>query len=429
MIAHILSIGNELLIGDTVNTNAAWMGALLTQLGVRVRKVSVVGDDRADILGAIEDAVSSADLLLITGGLGPTHDDVTKHVLAERAGCGFRLDGDVLAFVQKMFADRGLPFTPSNRDQAMVPEVAETLFNRKGTAPGLWLRLGGCEVAAMPGVPSEMKHVMETHVVPRVLERLDGHSAYTVHYLHTFGIGESQLSDEVIGDVSKFLGDSLTLAFLPGTGNVTLRVSSFAESKAEAESLAEPLLAHIRSRAAGHIFSEEPLATPATALIGLLGRLHLKIATAESCTGGLLAGALTDVPGSSSVFDGGIVSYSNEVKIKDLQVPPEVLDAHGAVSAQTAAAMAKGVALRYGADIGVSTTGIAGPGGATPDKPVGTVWFGFWSKDGVHFAALARLFRDREGNRERSVGIALDIVRRQIVGIERLPFDMERVSF
>jgi nicotinamide-nucleotide amidase len=426
LIAHILSIGNEILIGDTVNTNATWMAARLTAVGVHVQQVLVIGDSHSQIMDALQASTGVADLLLITGGLGPTRDDITKAALAAMAGCGYRLDEDVLHFVKAMFERRGLTFSPSNREQAMVPEAAETLFNRMGTAPGLWMKFGRCDVAAMPGVPSEMKYLMDHEVMPRVLQRLDGKAAYEVSYMHTYGISESQLADEVVGDTDDLTSDNVLLAYLPGQGGVTLRVSSFAETPVQARHQARPLIDYLLSRAGDHIFSQEPDASLARTVVGMLGGRGMKIATAESCTGGLLAGAITDIAGSSAVFDGGIVAYANRIKEAELSVPPSILDAHGAVSAQTALAMAEAVARKFGADIGVSTTGIAGPDGGTPDKPVGTIWIGYWS-DGTQFSTLARLFRDRDGNRMRSVGIALDIVRRQLEGIDRLPFDMQRV--
>lgn len=426
VIAHILSIGNEILIGDTVNTNASWMAARLTAVGVHVQQVLTIGDSHSQIMDALQSSTGVADLLLITGGLGPTRDDITKAALSAMAGCGYRLDEDVLHFVQATFERRGLIFSPSNREQAMVPEAAETLFNQMGTAPGLWLTFGTCDVAAMPGVPSEMKYLMDREVLPRVLQRLDGKAAYEVSYLHTYGISESELADAIVGDTDHLTTDSVMLAYLPGQGGVTLRVSSFAQTPIQARHQAHPLIDHLLGRASDHIFSQDPDASLARTVVGMLKDRSMKIATAESCTGGLLAGAITDIAGSSAVFDGGLIAYANRIKEMELQVPTSILHAHGAVSAQTALAMAASVAHKYSADIGISTTGIAGPDGGTPEKPVGTVWIGYWSND-IHFATLARLFRDRDGNRIRSVGIALDIVRRQLLGIDRLPFDMQRV--
>lgn len=402
------------------------MAARLTAVGVHVQQVLTIGDSHSQIMEALQASTGVADVLLITGGLGPTRDDITKAALAAMAGCGYRLDEDVLHFVKTMFERRGLSFSPSNREQAMVPEAAETLFNRMGTAPGLWMTIGRCDVAAMPGVPSEMKYLMDHEVMPRVLQRLDGKAAYEVSYMHTYGISESELADEVVGDTDHLTSENVLLAYLPGQGGVTLRVSSFAETPVQARHQARPLVDYLLSRAGDHIFSLEPGASLARTVVGMLKDRGLKIATAESCTGGLLAGGITDIAGSSAVFDGGVITYANRIKESELQVPSSILQAHGAVSAQTAMAMAKAAAQKFGVDIGVSTTGIAGPDGGTLDKPVGTVWIGYWSEK-THFATLARLFRDRDGNRMRSVGIALDIVRRQLEGIDRLPFDMQRV--
>lgn len=425
MKAQLLSIGNELLIGDTINTNASWMASSLTRIGVSIDKVITIGDHYETIFTTIQQAAREADLVLITGGLGPTHDDLTKTVLADVAQCGYRLDNQVLAFVREMFERRGLPFTTSNHDQALIPEKAETLFNRLGTAPGIWLPLEASVLIAMPGVPGEMKHLMNVQVLPRV-QRMQGVGAYEVFYLHTFGIPESELSDRVIGKVDALLQEGLTLAYLPGGGGVTLRVSSLASSREQALAQAQPLLDHLRHHAHPYLYSEQANATLATVLVESLTSRQLTLATAESCTGGLLSAAITDIAGSSAVFPGGMVAYANQLKEKELQVPAEMLEAHGAVSAPVAMAMARAAAQRYGADIGLSTTGIAGPGGGTPEKPVGTIWIGFWSKQ-HQFATLARLFKDRDTNRTRSVSIALDIARREILGLEWLPFDMKRV--
>jgi len=424
MKAQLLSIGNELLIGDTVNTNASWMASSLTHIGVSVDKVITIGDHYDIMLQALKQAVREADLVLITGGLGPTHDDLTKEVLVDLAQCGYRLDQRVLEFVREMFERRGLPFTASNHDQALIPEKAETLFNRLGTAPGIWLPIDESVVVALPGVPTEMKHLMKEHVIPRV-SAMRGVQAYEVFYLHTFGIPESELSDRVIGKVDCWLHEGLSLAYLPGGGGVTLRISSVAATPDQAKEQAQPLLNHLRQQAHAYLFSEQPKATLATSLVELLTARQLTLATAESCTGGLLSAAITDIPGSSLIFPGGMVAYANQLKEQELEVPSQLLASYGAVSAPVAMAMARSAAKRYGADIGISTTGIAGPGGGTTEKPVGTIWIGFWSAE-HHFATLARLFKDRDTNRTRSVSIALDIVRREVLGMEWLPFDMKR---
>lgn len=428
MKAHLLCIGNEILIGDTINTNASYIAERLTRRGIHVETVVVVGDVQEAIVRALDDAVSRADLLILTGGLGPTDDDITREVVAAYAGAALQLNQEILDHIRSVFERRGIPFPPSNRKQALVPTVAEVLFNRAGTAPGLWLQLKGCYTAILPGVPSEMRYLMEHEVMPRVGDLLGSHDAYHAHYLHTFGISESQLHDEVMSGASALLADDVSLAFLPSLQGVTMRVSSYADTLTEARFQSLPLVNHLRARASAHIYSENDKPDHGATVVRLLAEKEVTLATAESCTGGLVAGSITAVPGSSHVFPGGVITYANEAKSRELGVPSHILETHGAVSAETAAAMAIGVARKFGTDIGISITGIAGPGGGSAEKPVGTVWFGFWCAD-THFSCVAHLAGNRSSNRTRSVGIALELVRRHLMGVHELPFDMVRVAW
>lgn len=419
MRATQISVGHELLIGETVNTNATWIGARLADLGISCHRVLTVGDDAADIRSALDLAFADSRLVILTGGLGPTHDDVTKTTIAEYFGVGYARHEPSYQRIRRMFEARGIPFSASNETQTDLPANAEALPNSQGTAPGFLIHHRGAYLAVMPGVPREMKAIFAEELAPR-LAALSGAEPLIRHHIQVGGIGESTLSDLVIGDVSRYLTDGVRLAYLPHTHGTTLRVSHGPNGA----SAAERLLAHIRSAAQDHIVGEGADASLERAVVEALRTVSKTLATAESCTGGWIANLVTNVPGSSAVFKGGIVAYDNAVKTALLDVPEAMLAEHGAVSKPVALRMAREVARRLGADVGVSATGIAGPDGGTPDKPVGTVWIGYWSEEG-HFAVKARFFRDRILNKERSAVTALEIVRRQLAGIRSLPYALE----
>lgn len=427
MKASIISIGQELLLGDVVNTNASWLGVFLAENAIECRKVVTIGDDAHLITRNLDQCLKRSDLVILTGGLGPTHDDITKSSLSDYFGVGFVRHEPTFEHVREIFERRGMVMSASNQEQADILANSEALFNKVGTAPGMWIESKGKVIVVLPGVPYEMKYLMTHEVMPRLKAKNGAELGYHAHYFQLTGIGESNLSDLVIGDVSNFLHDRLTMAYLPHRHSITIRVSSYASSKDEAIKQAEPLQAHIRSTAGEYLFSEKQEETLESAVVHLLKSRKLKVATAESCSGGQLSHMITNVSGSSEVFDGGLVVYSNAMKSKYLGVPESMLEAHGAVSKPVALHMAKSVADEFGTDYGLVTTGIAGPSGGTPDKPVGTVWIGFWSKD-THFAVKAQLFNDRLPNKERSAVIALEILRRNVLGIESLPYNLKPES-
>lgn len=421
MKASIISIGQELLLGDIINTNASWIGQLLSEHGIRCREVVTIGDDTITIIETLDRLFQSSDLIIITGGLGPTHDDVTKAALLQYFDDILVRHAPTFEHVSSIFERRGMPFSVSNHAQADVLSIADVLFNKAGTAPGMWINHKGRFLAVLPGVPREMKYLMQHEVMPR-LKRVNGTEiVYVSHYMQLTGIGESNLSDLVIGDTSGFTSHNLTLAYLPHTHGITLRISSYASSEQKAKAQMQPLLTHIQTRAAEYIYSESAGDELQHALVQLLATHGKTLAVAESCTGGQLSHLITNVPGSSAVFKGGFVVYANEMKISELGVPKEMIIEHGAVSEPVALAMAASAAQLTDADFGLSTTGVAGPGGGTPEKPVGTVWIGFWSKD-RHFAMKAQLYPDRLINKERSAILAMDILRRHLSGIETLPY-------
>ncbi|MEX1010635.1 MAG: competence/damage-inducible protein A [Balneolaceae bacterium] len=423
MIAHILSIGNELLIGDTVNTNASWIGQFLTAEGFRVQEIRTLNDEYKAIQEAISGSMERADLVVVTGGLGPTHDDITKAAAADLFGTGMVSDQGVLEHIEEMFRKRGLQMTESNREQASIPEGATVLFNRKGTAPGIWYRHNGSCLVMLPGVPYEMRYLMEKEVKPMLDKSFPGRPGRAVRYLKTAGVAESTLSDLVIGDLSKPLAHGGEVAWLPSPAGVTLRVTGKGESAEEAEENLERVVRYLQEKAGDLIYGEGRECTLSETVGALLRERGLEIAVAESCTGGLIGASLTDAPGSSDYFAGGVVAYENRIKEDLLGVPEEVLKEHGAVSCEVAIRMADAAADRFGCQIGISTTGIAGPGGGSGEKPVGLVWIGFHFPD-ARFALKGQFSGDRFVNRERSVSVALETVRRHLLQIDPLPYDL-----
>lgn len=423
--AWILSIGNELLIGDTINTNASWLGQFLTRQGFRVTEVRTISDDPDRIRETIREGREKADLVISTGGLGPTHDDITKKVVADLFGYPMITDEALLAKLKDRFERRGLAFTPSNAEQALVPDGARVLRNEKGTAPGLWFTNGGGAVVLLPGVPREMKHLMETGVQEAIAETFDGLEVRYTHYLKTAGEAESHLSDEIIGDLSEYLAHGPTLAYLPSPAGVVLRLEHLAETLEEAKAGMDPLLNHLRKRGEGRIYAEDRQ-TPLAQVLGerLMERGWL-VSVAESCTGGHIGDELTNVPGSSRWFEGGIISYSNEVKMEMLGVRKVDIETHGAVSMPVALQMARGVADRLGSRVGISATGIAGPDGGTEEKPVGTVWIGFFI-DGESFALQTHFTGDRRQNKIRTATVAIETLRRVLSGVEVLPYGLKK---
>ncbi len=407
MTATIVTIGDELLIGQVQDTNAAWLARRLAGLGVMVRRVLTVRDEAADIATAIDQARQASDVVLATGGLGPTHDDVTREAVADYLGVDLRLDAEARRAVGRFFAERGREIPPHGDRVAMVPEGFEPLPNPVGTAPGLWLDQEAVLVL-LPGVPREMKAIFGEEVAPR-LRRLASPDAIRHRTLCTAGVGESDIQQE-IGDISHLLGSELKLAYLPRPGQVRLRLTG---RGAAAGPRLEQLEAHLRARLGRHIFGTDGDVLEAV-LGSMLRSRGLSIALAESCSGGLGLHMLTNVPGSSDYVAGGVVAYANTAKRDLLGVPAAVLEAHGAVSGEVAALMAQGARARFGADAGLGITGIAGPGGGSDQKPVGTTWVAY-ADGSCEIARCYRFGSNREANKIRSAVAALDLARRQIL--------------
>lgn len=425
MIAHLISIGNELLMGDTVNTNACWLGQFLYERGIQVSEVHTITDAPEQIKSTIQQALKGADLVISTGGLGPTLDDVTKKSIAELFGVDMRHEPRVEEHIKELFRRRNLPYSKSNQGQSLVPENAELLFNVSGTAPGMLFKEQNSLLVVLPGVPHEMKHLITTQVAPR-LQEWGALNVLETRYLKVAGIGESHLADYWLRDIEASLNEHTDLAFLPSTGQVRLRLTARGKSRDEARSRVEELCSKIQYQLGNLIYSNEKEGTLEGALGQILSQFGYRLATAESCTGGLMGHLLTETPGSSAYVQGGIIAYDNAVKMNELGVEARILEQKGAVSAEVALQMAKGVAERLGVDCGISSTGVAGPGGGSPDKPVGTVWLGFYTPV-EHFAVRAEFSHSRSLNKKRSVITSFEILRRCLLNIEELPYNLQKV--
>ncbi|HEV7367224.1 MAG TPA: competence/damage-inducible protein A [Gemmatimonadales bacterium] len=411
---ELVTIGTELLLGLTVDTNGAEIARTLAAQGVRVtRRVSVA--DRADeIRDAVSDALRRTGAVITTGGLGPTRDDITKKVVADLFGAPLEFDDSVWANLLERFARLERKPAESNRSQAEVPRGAAVLRNRWGTAPGLWLEGSPGLVIMLPGVPLEMRRLLEHEVAPRLASRATG-SVIRSLLVRTTGVPESSLAERM-GEIEREIAP-LTLAYLPGLEGVDLRLSAWGLAEDEADRRLRAAADLLHGRAGESVYGEG--ATDLAALV--LGKARtrgLRLAVAESCTGGLLGGRLTEIPGSSEVFVGGVIAYSDTVKSELLEVPPALIAEHGAVSEPVARAMALGAARRFGVEAALSITGIAGPGGGSPAKPVGTVWIGCVLNDEAETRRI--LFAgSRPEIRARAVQAALFLLHRGLSGPAR----------
>lgn len=399
----IINIGDELLIGQVVNTNASTISRLLTEAGIAVHRTVVVGDNHQDIWTAVDEAMHESNAVLVTGGLGPTKDDITKKLLCEYFDSKLVENTTALENVRRIFAARGYELTPVNRAQALVPQCCEVLNNDLGTAPCMWFERTSAEgktsvLVSMPGVPFEMEWLMRNRVVPK-LQATFKTGRIILKNILVQGIGESFLSD-LIEPWETALPDNVSLAYLPVAGMVKLRLTcrTGPDSPINPTSLTKGLYA-----LAGQYIVGEDCETLAELAHKTLIENGATLATAESCTGGTLAARLTAQAGASTYFRGGVVAYSNEVKECALGVKHSTLESHGAVSEATVREMAEGVRQRLGADYGIATTGIAGPGGGTTEKPVGTVWTAIASATGtttrlLHFGDRRQQTIDRTCN-------------------------------
>ncbi|MBU3190139.1 competence/damage-inducible protein A [Clostridium bowmanii] len=409
MKAEILAVGTEILLGDIVNTNSQYLAKRLADLGISVYHQSVVGDNPQRLLEAYRLAFSRADLVIATGGLGPTKDDLTKEVAFEYFGKQSVVHKPSLEIIENYFKFMNRPMVKSNVKQAYFPVDAVILPNNNGTAPGCIIEENGKMVALLPGPPREMKPMFEETVVPYLQKYQQGVLVSKV--LRVIGVGESS-AEELIEDILDNQSNP-TVAPYAKDGEMIFRITAKANTQEQGVKLMEPMEAIIRSRLGSNIYGEGDT-TLENVLGGMLIDKKLTISTAESCTGGMVATKLINYPGISSVFMDGAVTYSNEAKMSRLGVSKETLDKYGAVSSEVAAEMAQGIAKTAGTDIGISTTGIAGPDGGSDEKPVGLVYVGLYMKDEVK-TKMFKLSGDRQKIRERATMQLLDWVRRELL--------------
>lgn len=387
----ILTIGDEILFGQTLDTNSQWMSSELDAFGFKVVHRATVSDKESDILRGLDDASSWADIILITGGLGPTADDMTKPCLAKYFDVPLKSNPAALEELRILFRQIDRELSEANIAQTNLPANADYISNALGTAPGIWIEDKGKIYVSMPGVPFEMKGMISNHVIPR-LQKLFELPIVTHKIIKTIGIGESWLAEK-IAPWEENLPENIKLAYLPSLGQVKLRLTSAGNDNSALEAAISEQVERLIPYAEKYIYGYD--GDTIEQVVGdLLNEKHLSLATAESCTGGYLAHLITSIAGSSNYYKGSIIAYANEVKESALGVSPDTLDKHGAVSEETIIAMAKGVRTQLGVDIGIATSGIAGPDGGTAEKPVGTIWIAIAIGDEVKTRQL-KLFKDR----------------------------------
>lgn len=411
MQAEIITIGDELLIGQTIDTNSAWIGAELSNIGFDICRKTTVHDKKDDILKALVNIRQDTDVVIITGGLGPTSDDITKPVLCEFFNTRLVSDEIVLQNIRNLMKKRGFDLNENNRLQALVPEKCTILPNAVGTAPGMWFEKDSKIYVSLPGVPPEMKYIMTEHAIPLLKKRFT--SQIIIHKnIMTYGTYEARLA-EILTDFESSLPDNIKLAYLPSFGVIKLRLTATGKDYRFLSEIIEENVAKLRRTIPEYIFSEDE-----ESLEMVVGRLLRKkkstLCTAESCTGGKIAGMITSIAGSSDYFTGSVIAYSNEVKTSLLGVRPEILASYGAVSNECVMEMAEGARKIFSADFSVATTGIAGPSGGSPDKPVGTIWIAVSSESGT-VTEKHTFGTDRMINIERFARAALNLLRKQIL--------------
>lgn len=416
MKSKIISIGDEILIGQIVNTNAAYIGEKLFSAGFPVERTVVIGDEEKVLMDELQESTDNYDITIITGGLGPTHDDITKPTLVKFFKDTLVTDSKVLEHVKKIFSSKKVYMPEVNIAQALVPSKSKVIWNANGTAPGILFEIENKVIIAIPGVPFEMKTLIDKEIIPYLISKFknDFSKVYLHKTLLTTGAGESTLN-EMLGDINEITAIG-KLAFLPSITGVRLRINTEGKSKSEAETKISLIEKNIRSKIQDYIYGEDE-DTLQNVIGKILKEKKQTLSVAESCTGGNISSKIVSVPGSSEYYIGGVCVYSNLEKIKLLNIENETLNKFGAVSEKTAMEMADGVRNIMNTDFAVSTTGIAGPTGGSDEKPVGLVWIGFSSKEKTY--AMSFLFGDeRQRNIERASQRALEILRRELLNIK-----------
>lgn len=410
MKAELITIGDELLIGQVVDTNSAWMAEQLNLSGIRVGQITSISDNRDQILKTLAEASQRADVILITGGLGPTRDDITKHTLCEYFGTRLVFNQEMFENIERIFSLRGYNITMLNRAQAEVPENCTPLLNINGTAPGMWFEQNGKIFASMPGVPFEMKGIMEEHILPKL------RSITQISIIHrtilTQGVGESFLASRIEAWETK-LPAFIKLAYLPQPGIVRLRLTASGSDRSQLEKAVDEQVSELYRLVPEYIFGEGD--DTLESVVGRLLHSHdYTLATAESCTGGYIAHLITSIPGSSGYFKGSVVAYSNEIKESVLGVAAPTLARNGAVSEETVFEMAAGIIRQFRVNCAIAVSGIAGPDGGTNEKPVGTTWICVLTPKGAETRRFT--FGEHRGrNIRRAALAALDMLRKQLI--------------
>ena len=404
-VCELISVGTEILLGDILNTDAQFLSIELARLGISVIHQSTVGDNRERLLAQLKEAADRSDIIILSGGLGPTPDDLTKEVCCEFFGKKMFLHEPTVEKIKTYFSTKGMEMAQNNLKQAMLPKDCVIFPNDNGTAPGMAIEKDGVHILVLPGPPRELKPMFRNCAVPYLMQFSD--RIIVSHNIRTFGIGESLMAEKV-NDL--FDAENPTVAPYAKDGEALLRVTAMARTKEEAENLCKPVINEIKNRLDGFVYGVDYTCIE-EAVIEKLKEKHIKVATAESCTGGLIAKRITDVPGASEVFDCGIISYANEIKHRVLGVSEDDLNKYGAVSEPVARQMAQGALKVSGADIAVSVTGIAGPDSDSTNKPVGLVYIGLADRDNVWVRELRTSRKDRSYNRYVSASNALNMIR------------------
>ena len=404
-VCELISVGTEILLGDILNTDAQFLSIELARLGISVIHQSTVGDNRERLLAQLKEAADRSDIIILSGGLGPTPDDLTKEVCCEFFGKKMFLHEPTVEKIKTYFSTKGMEMAQNNLKQAMLPKDCVIFPNDNGTAPGMAIEKDGVHILVLPGPPRELKPMFRNCAVPYLMQFSD--RIIVSHNIRTFGIGESLMAERV-NDL--FDAENPTVAPYAKDGEALLRVTAMARTKEEAENLCKPVINEIKNRLDGFVYGVDYTCIE-EAVIEKLKEKQMKVATAESCTGGLIAKRITDVPGASEVFDCGIISYANEIKHRVLGVSEDDLKKYGAVSEPVARQMAQGALKVSGADIAVSVTGIAGPDSDSTNKPVGLVYIGLADRDNVWVRELRTSRKDRSYNRYVSASNALNMIR------------------
>lgn len=402
ILAEIITIGDEILYGQIVDTNSQWMSAELDKVGIKIVRKTTIGDTEEEILQTLKEAENRADIILMTGGLGPTNDDLTKPCLVKYFDTKLVMNNDALENLTSIFNKLGKPVSEINRQQAELPETCEMVPNNMGTAAGMWFNKDNKSFVSMPGVPHEMKRMMTDYIIPKLQAKYQTPIIYH-KIVKTVGIGESDLA-ELIVDWENNLPEHIKLAYLPSLAQVKLRLTAFGSEYKQVEREVDKQIVKLKKLVSKYIYGYDR-----DKLEEVVGQMLLQsnqnVAVAESCTGGYISHLITSVPGSSGYFRGGITPYQNDIKINVLDVNSETIFEHGAVSEETVKEMAQNVRKLYHTDYGLATSGIAGPGGATPEKPVGTIWIAVANGEKTTTRKL-QLWKDRELN-IKSTAIAL----------------------